>query len=100
MVLQSDPGCQFQMTNEEADRQVEKEDNVAEEIITSRLPVEVSVGPNETDGTVTLGHDQCSWCEFSDHIRIFKTKCPQHPQYVGTKYEKKKCKVLNILDIL
>ena len=86
--IQTDPPRQFQMTTEEADRQAEQEDNVAEEIITSRLPVEVPAGPNEADGTVTLRDDQCSWCGFSDHTRKSIAKCPQHPRYNDTKYEK------------
>ena len=85
---QTYPPRQFQMTNEEAEQQAEQEDNFAEEIITSRLPIEVPTGSNEADGTITLQADQCSWCGFSDHNRKTKAKCPQHPQYSGNKYDK------------
>ena len=84
--VHTDAPRQFHMTAEEADNAAEQEDERAEEIIADRTPVEVPAGPSEDDGVIVLQENQCPWCGFSDHKRKSKTKCPQHPQYVGDKY--------------
>ena len=90
--VQTDGPSVFQMSVAEADLAAEEEDQRADLILVSR-PAD-SASATAAIATITVPEpvgcpaDQCPWCGFKDHTRKSKKSCPQHPDYVGTRYPK------------